>query len=231
MPPNPSKTINVALNPQTENHMPVAAYHISITSAASTGMRARIQRHHRRSSPWVRNQYAANSRCRNGLIDQSNQINPHFSSPTHPIPPQRDSTAQHSAKTKPTDCLVSVYASKFAIPSPSATVSSNHPRASSKTQTRHKRARSSLRLLVPTAGLQSSEGRKEASRLGGRITVAGVGGRACPPRQCGSGDQQQQDEDRRRPHRSVGGRALSDDQLAAQHRLRGAARTHQPPPA
>lgn len=63
---------------------------------------------------------------------------------------------------------------------------------------------------------QAEEARREASRAG-RITVAGVGDRARPPRQCSSGDQQQ-DEDRRRPgadapaaprrpHRSVGGRA------------------------
>lgn len=130
--------------------------------AASTGMRARIQRHNRRSSPWVRNQCAGNSRCRNGIIDQSNQINPRFSAPTHPIPPQRDSTAQHSAKTKPTDCLVSVYASKFAIPSPSATASSNHPRA--KQQNPNQTQASTKQFAAPRANCRVTvKRRKEGS--------------------------------------------------------------------
>jgi len=240
MPPNPSRTINIALNPQTEKHMPIAAYHPSLwllPQACGHEFNAAINPS--RTRP-VRREPALPKR-----LNQAGQPNQSAFLSAHPPNTQCNSTT--APKQNPPISHVSTHPNSVTLRN--SKLQSSPRKQQNPTRQTFKRARRTSRQPVQAAGgncqlpsyNQAEEARREASRAG-RITVAGVGDRARPPRQCGSGDQQQ-DEDRRRPgadapaaphrpHRSVGGRTGSrtTDQLAPQHHRHRAARTHQPPP-
>ena len=83
MAPTPTRTINIALNPQSEKHIPIAAYHHfgCFHSLASTNSTAPSTPRVRK--PVVRRESAL--QYQDGSTNQRKQTNPHFSPPT-PIP-------------------------------------------------------------------------------------------------------------------------------------------------